>query len=59
MRVSLILANSTMDVFVKFVKISEIRVYSALQALYWRHGTKKITKFARFFRIDTEWIINS
>ena len=32
MRVSLILANSTMDVFVKFVKISEIRVYSALQA---------------------------
>ena len=59
MRISLILANSTIDVFVKFVKISEIRVYSALHALNWRHETKKITKFARFFRIDTEWTINS
>ena len=24
----------------------------------WRLETKKITNFARFFRIDTEWTIN-
>lgn len=24
----------------------------------WRQETKKITNFARFFRIDTEWTIN-